>query len=230
MAVTWITAADLENPASEYATDAAETASWILYKLTAEKYAGVRSVSEWIGLHNTDLYTCSTFTDHGDFTWLTYNESRENRAVRLRGRPVVSIQSVTDSDGVVDPASYKLVNSAVLHSVSGPWRLGQGLVVEYTYGTYPPRAGITAAIRLANELVEARTGSATCGLPERVINQVSGMSRQGIDYTFLDPQDFLNEGRTGIYEIDLFIRAANPTNAKKKPRVFSPDIPAGGRS
>lgn len=226
MAVTWITAQDLDNPASPNAEAAAETASWILYKLTAEKYAGQRTATEWLGLRGVDATLCPTFTDYGDFTWITYQDRASLRSVRLRGRPVISIQSVVTDSGVLDPSGYKLINSAVLYSNVDTWRLAGGVTVEYTYGLMPPRAGLVAARRLGNEIALAMEDSGNCALPQRV----QSVSRQGMDFTVLDPQDFLEKGRTGIYEIDLFIAAANPTGARKKPRVFSPDLPRGERS
>lgn len=56
------------------------------------------------------------------------------------------------------------------------------------------------------------------------------MSRQGVSFTILDPQAFLKEGRTGIYDIDLFIKTVNPDNARKRAKIFSPDIPRGIRN
>lgn len=230
MAVTWITAADLNNPTSEYAEAAAESASWILYKLTAEKYAGLRNATEWVGLDNADPYQCLTFTDYGDFTWVSAHANAANtQSVRLRGRPVRSITSVVTASGVAASADYQLVNNALLVRTDGVWDLAQGIIVSYSYGVLPPAAGIMAAKRLGNELLAAvEPGEdGECSLPQRVIQSVD---RQGISYTILDPQTFLEEGRTGMYEVDLFIKAANPHNARKRPRVFSPDIPKGRRT
>jgi hypothetical protein len=38
----------------------------------------------------------------------------------------------------------------------------------------------------------------------------------------MDPQEFIANGKVGIYEIDLFLAAVNPTKAKKRPKVFLP--------
>ena len=48
-----------------------------------------------------------------------------------------------------------------------------------------------------------------------------------MSWTLLDPQDFLDKGRTGIYQVDLFLRTVNPDGARLRARVFSPDIPRG---
>jgi hypothetical protein len=59
-------------------------------------------------------------------------------------------------------------------------------------------------------------GSAACALPERI----SSVARQGVSYTVMDPQEFISNGKVGIYEIDLFLAAVNPNKAKKRPRIF----------
>ena len=71
---------------------------------------------------------------------------------------------------------------------------------------------------LANELLLADSNSPDCRIPERV----QSVSRQGVSWTMIDPQDFLDKGRTGIYEVDMLIRAVNPSGAKRRVRVFSP--------
>jgi hypothetical protein len=47
--------------------------------------------------------------------------------------------------------------------------------------------------------------------------------------TVVDSQDFLDQGKTGIYEIDLFLRSVNPSKATRKARVFNPDTPRAAR-
>ena len=63
-------------------------------------------------------------------------------------------------------------------------------------------------------------GDDECVLPQRV----TPISRQGVSWTLLDPQDFLDNGRTGIYHVDLFLRTVNPDRARLRSRVFSPDL------
>jgi hypothetical protein len=236
MAVTWITAADLSDPSNPLAPEAAESASWILYKLSGEKYAGVRTAIDWYGVPDARCGPCAglitadyyaAFDHQHLFISPSLLDDRSSSRLRLRGRPASSIGSVVGADGVtVDPASYRLVNSAYLVRLgSDCWDLTSGVTVTYTYGVMPPAAGKFAAIKLADELVKLVTDPGACSLPERV----SSVSRQGVSYTILDPQTFLTDGRTGVYEIDLFLKAANPNGAKKRPRVFSPDIPRGER-
>lgn len=225
MAVTWISAAQLANPSDPFAQDAAEYASWILYKLTGEKYPGIRTSTEWIGLQGCDPTSCYTFTNYGDYTWVSQVKSPYNQ-VKLRGQPIVEILSVVSSDGTAASADYAVVNhSALLRRGSAGWPLREGITVTYRHGTKPPAAGIFAAIRLANEIVMAMNNDENCSLP---INTQS-FSRQGIDVQLSDPTALFESGLIGVYEIDLFIRAANPGKSRKRAKIFSPNIPRGER-
>jgi hypothetical protein len=58
---------------------------------------------------------------------------------------------------------------------------------------------------------------------------VTSVSRQGVSYTILDNQEFIDELRTGLYEIDLFLKVTNPDNARRKSKVFSVDNPRARR-
>ena len=92
-----------------------------------------------------------------------------------------------------------------------------GLTVTYSHGVDPPVAGRLAAAELTDQIIYALTGSEECALPERV----TSVTRQGISYDILDPQQFIKEGKTGIYLIDLFLQAANPYGAVKRPKIYS---------
>lgn len=227
MAVTWITASQLANPSDPNAGYAAEFASWVLYKLTAEKYPGIRTSTEWLGLDGCNPTSCYTFTDYGDFTWVTTGvPSAAYRSVKLRGQPVVEVLSVITSDGVAASGEYKVANHSRLVTTSpAGWNLRQGINVTYRHGTKPPVAGVFAAIRLADELVLAMNEDDRCALP---INTQSA-SRQGIDIQLFDPASLFEKGFIGLYEVDLFIQAANPGRAKKRAKVFSPNLPRGER-
>jgi hypothetical protein len=53
---------------------------------------------------------------------------------------------------------------------------------------------------------------------------VQSITRQGISMAILDPFDFLDNGRTGVYQFDLWLATVNPTGLPRRSRVFSPDI------
>jgi hypothetical protein len=79
--------------------------------------------------------------------------------------------------------------------------------------------GKQAARILATEFIKLWSGD-DCALPQRV----TSVTRQGVSYTILDSQDFLDDMRTGIYSIDLFLKSVNPDKARARARVFSPDV------
>ena len=83
-----------------------------------------------------------------------------------------------------------------------------------------------AARTLAMEFCKLWNGDDDCALPQRV----TSISRQGVSYTLLDSQDFIEEMRTGLYAVDLFLKTVNPDKARAKARVFSPDVPRARRT
>lgn len=212
----WVTAEDLEDPTLADADEAASAASLILYALSGRKYPGLITV--------TEAFECeSSAIRRGTFC------RTHTQGVRLR-RPVRRIHYVvadaTTANRRVIPASeYRLVNRTHLKPTrTATWHTCSDLEITYTYGAEPPQAGRRAAILLGNQLLKARIRPDECELPSRV----TSISRQGISMTMLDPQDFLDDGRTGLYEVDLFLKAVNPDKARVRSRVFSPDVKYGG--
>jgi hypothetical protein len=141
--------------------------------------------------------------------------------IRLRGKPVTSVIKVEVNGCALNPTEYVLLDHSVLGFLTPAACCGGCVTVRYRYGGNIPTSGKFAAIKLANELVESLDPDGHCKLPERV----TSISRQGVSWTLLDPQDFLADGRTGIYEVDLFLKTHNPARAVRPARVFSPDRP-----
>lgn len=226
MAVLWVEPEDTIDPSGAYTLRCIEAASWLLYKLTAEKYPGTRSVTE---AYSEDVYTPMTASPtvvQGKI--YNYASSDYNRKLHLRHQPVLRINSIFSNGIVLPPSSYQLRNNSfIVKSDKTSWNLSpvHELIVDYDYGLNPPRAGKQAALLLANEFIRYNTMPSQCTLPERV----TSVSRQSVSFTIADPQTFLNEGKVGIYLVDLFITTANPSRAKKRPRVISPDRPNGER-
>lgn len=150
--------------------------------------------------------------------------------VHLSGSPVVDVASVKTEDGTLltaelESAQFLTIDQDVAVAAGAGLDRGKYVEVEYTYGEEDPPAVVARAVEvLAAELVAASSGD-SCRLPDRVTT----ISRQGMSWTVLDPQDFLTEGRTGIYEIDLALSVANRGGAKARARVFSPEFPPGRR-
>src|SRR4030095_3775490 len=218
MATLWISASDTIDPTGPYTESAVQFASLVLYKLSGEKYTGTQTVTE---VYTADI-NLPNVTNPAVISGNMYNLPKfvdGQRNLRLRNNPVRSVSAVHYQGRELDSSEYSLRNNSYLvQKNSLPWVLNnvQELSVTYTYGTPIPAAGKRAAIRLANELILSDMGSAQCALPERI----SSVTRQGVSYTVLDPQEFINNGKVGIYEIDLFIAVVNPNKAKKRPKVF----------
>lgn len=220
MAKLWLSPEDTIDPDGVYTADAIQTASFVLYKLTGEKYPGISTSTDAITL-NSDIrdYTSTPAVVNGRIFNLPNAGVSNVRRLDLRQKPVLSVQSVEVRGAVLDPSQYSLRNNSyIVRKSPNLWVLSptEEILVTYTHGIRPPRAGKEAAIRLANEIILWYMGDGRCALPERI----TSVSRQGVSYTILDPQDFISQGKTGIYAVDSFIAAANPDKQRKKPAIF----------
>lgn len=98
--------------------------------------------------------------------------------------------------------------------------------VRFAYGAAPPRAGVAAATSLAAELAQLwDNNNSDTRLPARVRT----IARQGETITMVDPQDVLDKGRTGIPDVDVFIKAANPGGLTRRASAWSPDLGRASR-
>lgn len=233
----WVTADELSEPQLPEAHEAALSASFLMWALSGRKYGGARSVVE---LYDCPC-RCSTYrnlryfkTGYLPFPTLIngemYNVSCGGcgaaHRLRLRGNPIIEIARVKIRNQVINPDEFEIHDDVYLAPAAGAsWSICQGVEVSYSYGVMPPEAGRRAARLLADELMKAKLDPNNCRLPDRV----TSISRQGVSFTVLDPQAFLDEGRLGIYEVDAFLRAVNPDRARKPARVFSPDLPRAVR-
>ena len=231
MVYPWIRAEDTAFPESQYAQMAVEYATYVLYRLTAEKFAGIATATD---TYVSDSRT-ATLADPVSTSALQNipaigipDRIQYPQRLYLRGTPVHEVTSVKYGDKLLDDEDYALYNRRFLKLRNGvQWDYfcdQKGITVTYSYGMMPPKAGVLAAQTLANELLilmgEGRSG-AECRIPERV----RSVSREGLSFDMVDPQEFMDDGRTGIWEIDLFIRTANPSRAKKPPRILSANDP-----
>ena len=228
---------------TEYTEEAARVASYLLWSMSGRKYTGETTV--------TERYTCtlrnnrlgpSTKTnspvlfggdvynipsgDYDEYSELSSDGMSPESRIKLRGRPITKIHAIRNRTGeILDPSSYYLVDHSTIHIKAGtPWT-PCNTEVTYSYGTPVPVAGKMAARKLAIEFARLWSGDDQCELPQRV----TSVSRQGVSYTILDNQEFIDELRTGLYEIDLFLKVVNPDNARRKSKVFSVDTPRARR-
>lgn len=173
---------------------------------------------------------CSSFGSWLDATWYAPAPGRypgidhpEPIAVKLPRQPVQSIEEVTVSGVTLDPAAYRLTRSGWLERVDGGhWAVcGDVTDITYRFGEPPPEGGVQAVAAFAVQLMLDSVADARCQLPARVSN----ITRQGISVSVLDPMDFLTDGKTGFYLIDLWLAAVNPLHRPARGFVWSPDIP-----
>lgn len=225
----WTSATEIFNcaPASGVATasrdyalagDAADAASRILFVLSGRRYPGicVETVRPYsCGCASRAVCACSGISE-----------------IRLGGEyPVRGIQRVRVDGSTVARTAYRVDDRSKLVRIDGlAWPSSQDLSsdpasatgtfdVAYYYGTEPPADGKRAASRLAAELYMSCTGG-TCNLPARL----QSITRQGETLAFLDPQDFLEDGRLGIYEVDTFLSAERYGAAHLGTVITSPEF------
>ena len=91
--------------------------------------------------------------------------------------------------------------------------------VSFTHGLPTPKLLKRATRALACELLTAAAGG-PCRLPERV----TGVSRQGISMEVASADDFLRDGLTGLYQVDLAIKTFNPAKLQSPTFVWSADL------
>lgn len=227
MALVWLKSMDLADPTNMWAEDAVRFASEVLFSLSGEKFTGVSTTTENYTADNFAALQPAPVVINGSIRNAPLQQGARN--LRLRHKPIRSVISIEVDGVVMDPNTYDIRNNAYLVKRDAtPWILDAitGLTITYTHGTKVPAAGKAAAIRLANEFVLLKDGSDDCTLPSRITTSIS---RQGETISVLDPLSFLSDGKTGVYEVDLFLAAVNPTKAKKRSRVFSVDRPRGER-
>lgn len=247
MSNLWVEVEELGAYAdSDYAYDAVKTASNILWSMSGRKFSGITRVTErYVSAYDPYLRTgASRLT----YTPQLINGQVENVAsggfgrysnrdflgdgtnaltrIRLRGRKVVEVHNMRDQDGhIIDPNTYFLGDHSTIYGTANAKWSATFAEVTYTYGSPPPSSGRAAARLLAMELVKLFEDDDSCALPQRVTSVV----RQGVTYTVLDQQDFIDELRTGLYMVDLFLKSVNPDKARARSRVFTPDTPRARR-
>jgi hypothetical protein len=142
-------------------------------------------------------------------------------AVRLPRNKISAVTSVTING---EPfADWELERTGWLRRTDG---LGWGVCddstsVTYQFGAAPPMGAVTAVVQMAIEFAKALNDIKGCKLPDRVTT----VSREGVTMTVIDPQTFLNQGRTGLYLVDLWLGAVNPQSRPQQASIWSPDLP-----
>lgn len=191
----------------------------------------------WLGEGGTSALPQSTFGFGVQTADVVSSSGFAFSTVHLPGFPVVDVQRVT-IDGVdlpdgtgADPKGWLIVDDRWLVRRDGlSWPLWQRedrpvgeadtWEIEYTFGPLTPPAGILALQVLVCELGKSWRGDQSCRLPKRL----QSITREGMTAVILDPFKFLDEGKFGIYEIDVFVLAVNPHRLTRDGKVLNPDL------
>ena len=153
-------------------------------------------------------------------------------SIPLPNGPVVSVDEVLIHGAALDPSAYRIVDDRWLVRADGSaWPCCQRPLdadqpntfqITYTWGAALSPAIVTAVEVLACELATS-WGTGACRLPKRLTSVV----RENVAMTVLDPFDFLDEGRFGLYEVDEVVRQFNPHGIDRPPVFLSPESVAG---
>ena len=236
MTALWVQPSELGDMSnSEYAEEACRVASYLMWAMSGRKFFGTGTTTERY-IRNT-IGTMPGLSTKTNIAMLYKGEVRNvmlyaqewtspEARIRLRARPVTEIHTVRlDNGTVISPKDYVLVDNSTIQFYNATLWNPYNVEITYSYGTPPPVAGKMAARTLAREFAKLWAGDEDCALPRRV----TSISRQGVSYTLLDSQDFIDDIKTGVYEVDLFLKTANPAKASQRSRVFSVDVPRGRR-
>lgn len=148
--------------------------------------------------------------------------------VRLMG-PVASVTEVSIGGVVVDPGTYRVDDAHWLVRTEGEcWPTCADLdsdlsdtTFEVTYERGTPVPGV---LLQAGATLKCEWGKACVGADCRLSNRVTSIARQGINIEMADPAAFLDDGMTGLWEVDSVIVALNPFKRKSRARIWAPEM------
>ena len=229
---------------------AVRSASWVLFMLTGRQWPGVctdvvRPCRRQLSLLNPSMtrgWATSWDESWGTCACHAHTERGEcgcdnDDQVALGAAPIVDVLEVRIDGEVIPESDYRIdderwlvrlteegwpcCQNMRLNPDDGPADATPTFQVRFTYGVGPPQAGQDAATTLALELAKAEgtDDDGECRLPQRVQTLV----REGVTMTLLDPFAFFADGRTGLYDVDLFIKTANPHGISRRAAVLNPD-------
>lgn len=154
--------------------------------------------------------------------------------IGLGAAPVFSVSEVLVDGAVVPAADYRvddrrwLVRLPTTGTTKAYWPSCQRLdlpatetgtfQVTFTYGNPPPETGVRAAIDLACQIATERCAG-ECTIP----TNVTQLSREGVQIALVRPSEAVLDNYP--LSVRAFLNAVNPGGLRRRPRVFSPDLP-----
>lgn len=156
-------------------------------------------------------------------------------AIDLQG-PVSDVLEVRVDGELLSPGAWRVQrigpDTRLIRRDGGHWPRCQDMTrpetepgtwsVKYTRGRKVPAAGIRAVSTLACEIYKQCQNDSSCRLPARV----KQVQREGVTYTMFDPGEELDQGLTGLREVDAWIKTVNPHQLAEPPAVYSLDLPS----
>jgi hypothetical protein len=147
--------------------------------------------------------------------------------ILLVRQPVASIEAVTVSGELLDPASYA-TDGAWLRRNGECWPCGDDcseppMVVTYTAGRPLPAFTASAMGEVACEVLYGLQGAA-CKLPSRAVT----VTRQGVTVQLAAADDLASKNRLGLPIADAWLAIVNPGGLQQASRVYSPDLARRG--
>ncbi len=150
---------------------------------------------------------------------------------RLPLPDAASVTSVTIDGDVLPGGSYELRAGYLWRMDGSGWPYAQDMglplgsdgtwSITYLSGEAVPEGLNDAAGVLACEIGASRTGNGQCRLP----NRVRSVTRQGVEINYVSSDTWLEDGLTGVADVDQVIMIYNPKRLQQRPRFTSPDMP-----
>lgn len=146
-------------------------------------------------------------------------------------RPLSAVLSIVTDDGVTAwDADWDQIGQTIY--VQGNYVLGVPMVcgprvrklrLTYRFGSTVTTAARTTLLYYARQIYLAGPlgNLDECQLPERVVS----INREGISMSLVDPQNFLDRGRTGVTRVDQWLASHHGRTGLRSSGVFSADCP-----
>ena len=224
-------AADMEE-SDDRVIDAIEDASLVIYYLTGKQFGGTCQATVRPPCLS-GMCTCGCSPNQINIGLWPITDLV---SVRYGGVLYTSVSSPTvDATFHINDHRYLARNNGDAFLSGNQWAIAGGaedtadngytFEVTIEYGLSVPRLIKRAAKSLACEFIKACCNDTTCKLPERV----TSVTRSGLTMDVKSAEDFLRDGRTGIYEVDLAIQVFNPSKLQSPTFLFMPNKDYGRR-
>jgi hypothetical protein len=178
----------------------------------------VELLQEFANRATSILYTLSGRRFPGESTVNSTHEIDRRGYIKLNDwQPVRGVSAAT-IDGVLVPFSLSPAGTYVVFALDYARKL---VTLTLQVGQNPPASGRDAAAALAAEMLRGDPRYAALGQLDdiRPASRITSIARQGVSYSFADPGGLAEKNLTGVYEVDLFLRAANPNGMRHQPKV-----------